>query len=329
MERSPFLHRHDRIRDLPHFGLRLAGVALTGALSFVASDTAFSYMNEPERTATVRIHDPETCHDAELDIVYLDPTGKPVAHHLAELNHHVARRYNGASYSMQYGSRNNIEEFADAINTALQACRTDPEITRPVVLVGQSLGGKKAQEIANSELVPNIVAIIQEATPTGPEDIRDDMARTLVTITDLPLTIGKFPLAISTFFSSYQRGVNPFDPLQQQFNRDSVAETSVKTLGWQRIDNGKPYPETDKPIPLYYIYSSEDGVVYTAHAIRTLQERIAGPVIPMQINPEYADPTNLNHAEGWVDWRHFLYKDLYDTAFWAITFSLIEKPEEP
>lgn len=313
---------------------KIASVALAGVFgtsTIFAGDSVYTSLTEPERNSKVTIHDADSCKQASVDVVYLDPTGKSVSRYLAENNRELVKSYGGASYSMQYGTKDNVHEFAETINQSLSTCRDEPDDDRPVILVGQSLGGKKAQEIANTGIVKNVVGIIQEATPVDSDDIKDSADRLLVTTaSDIPIVVGRKVIELSIFFGSYRRGVNPFDPIEQKFNRDSANETDPKVISWQRTANSKPYPRplvaTDNSVPIYYIYSEDDGVVKVDQALKKLTALNQAPVIPMEISRDNTSRTGLNHAEGWlIDRYNDIYKQFYSTAFDSI-LSFFSKP---
>ena len=238
--------------------IAMSASALIGSGAVV--DAYVSVAIDPKKEATIINHSPESCHQASFSIVYFDPTGKPVSQHLAILNKSIVDEYGGASLSLHYGDQYDIDELAEKINYVLELCE---QSGKPVILSGQSLGVKIAQEVANSGKVKNVIAIFQESTPTGPEDIKSDINRKLVTsLQEVPITPGKVTMSAFSAISSVQRGKNPFEPIEMKDNQISVDETSPRVLLWQRQANAKPYPENNAPIPIYYLYSSKDGRNY-------------------------------------------------------------------
>lgn len=300
MEKSP------KSPDIPNKPSRLrrklaaAGLALITAMGLLDVAVAFA---EPERPHVATIHNPEMCDDARFDAVHLSSTGRDIAGKLAHLNKEIIEQHQGVVISIKYGTRYNPKELAEVINLAIEQCRdsqVDPA-DRPLVLAGASLGGRVAQELVNSgKLNSEVVAIIQEATPTDSSDILDSTSRLLVDLVGplgypIPKGITWFELAKTHL----DRQVNPLSGEARGLIRESLEETSSKTLGWQGGLLSRPYPasQPDSP-PILYIHSGGDRVVDVRAAMHRLKS-LGYEVTP--ISTEAVSGFHLNHAEGWID----------------------------
>lgn len=328
-------HRSEIRRETSRCVRKLGSAALACLMWLGVYDMGNTMINVPDKAPVVVSYDndiPGYREQAAFDILYLDPTGKSVVHNLAELNKPLAREHNAATIVLVNGTREDIPEMSVEVNRLRARCLPFDSEPVKLLIIGQSVGGKVGQKIDNNDSVQGVVAIVQEATPSGPFDINDLLDRALVWLAgNVELPVGKGMIEVATFGGSFRRNVNPLDPVEQENNRKSAEETNPKVLAWQAVTNAQPYPiaidGNDNNSPIYYIYSEADEVVNTKQALRSIRSAVRAPVYAIEIGPDKTDPTGLNHAEGWlVDRYHEAYREKYRLIFSLVAESMA-RPE--
>lgn len=311
--------------------------AMAGLLTLGAADIAHTEITVPDRPHRAEFVGTVDCKKAEYVVVYVNPTGKPVAQWLEAHNRSIIESNGGASLVTWYGTSEDVAGFRDMVDEKLAECTTEerPD-TVPTVFNSMSLGGKYTQWVLNAGLKhADVVAHVTEAGAVSPDAIIDAGGQVLVSIasTGQPVPIGKGGIFLSAAESERQRvGLMKVidDAGTHKVIQDSMNETDPKVLAWQMVANSKPYPaplrSTDNTTPTHYLWTRGDPVINTGLARWQLGLMTRAPITEYEVSVEGTD--GHAHAAGWIGAARPAYDPVYRVVYEAIARQIKNKASD-